>query len=98
MELHGKRVLVTGASRGIGKALSEQFAAAGATVALLARSEGAIEKLAADLGGMAHPADLGDRAQVDGLIQRIEAAGGPVDVLVNNAGIDITKSIVDYSA
>ena len=98
MDLHGKRVLVTGASRGIGKTLSEHFAAAGATVALLARSAGAIEKLAADLGGTAHPADLGNPADLDGLIDRIESESGPIDVLVNNAGIDITKSLIDYSA
>jgi len=98
MDLHGKRVLITGASRGIGKALSEHFAGAGATVALVARSAGAIEKLAADLGGTAHPTDLADRTQVDSLLQRVEDEAGPVDVLVNNAGIDITKSIVDYTA
>jgi short-subunit dehydrogenase len=97
MELHGKRVLVTGASRGIGMALAEHFARAGATVALVARSADAISKLAADLGGTAHPADLGDPAQVERLVQRVEDEAGPVDVLVNNAGIDITKSIADYS-
>src|SRR4051794_31039076 len=97
MELHGKRVLITGASRGIGEALARRFAAEGATVALVARSAGAIEKLAADLGGTAHPADLGDPAQVATLIERIERDAGPVDVLVNNAGIDNTKSIIDYT-
>src|SRR5436190_10006285 len=97
MELRGSRVLVTGASRGIGEGLARRFAAEGATVALVARSAGAIEKLAADLGGTAHPADLGDPAQVDGLIGRVEREAGPVDVLVNNAGIDNTKSIVDFT-
>jgi short-subunit dehydrogenase len=98
MELRGKRVLITGASRGIGEALTRRFANAGATVALVARSVDAIEKLAADLGGTAHPADLADRAQVEHLVQRIVDEAGPVDVLVNNAGIDITKSIVDYTS
>jgi short-subunit dehydrogenase len=98
MELRGKRVLITGASRGIGEALTWRFAGAGATVALVARSADAIEKLAADLGGTAHPADLADRAQVEHLVQRVEDEAGPVDVLVNNAGIDITKSIVDYTS
>src|SRR4051812_36179332 len=97
MELHGKRVLITGASRGIGEALARAFAADGATVALVARSAGAIEKLAADLGGTAHPADLGDPAQVATLIERVEHESGPIDVLVNNAGVDITKSIVDFT-
>lgn len=97
MELRGKRVLITGASRGIGEALAHRFAAAGATVALVARSADAIEELAADLGGSAHPADLADPAQVATLINHIEDEAGPVDVLVNNAGIDITKSIAAYT-
>src|SRR4051794_23380517 len=97
MELAGKRVLITGASRGIGEGLAHRFAAAGARVALVARSAEAIEKLAADLGGTAHPADLADADQVTRLVHRVEDEAGPVDVLVNNAGIDITKSFVDYT-
>src|SRR3954468_10071175 len=97
MDVHGKRVLITGASRGIGESLAHKFAAAGATVALVARSADAIEKLAADLGGTAHPADLADREQVVRLVHRVEDEAGPVDVLVNNAGIDITKSFADYT-
>ena len=89
MELAGKRVLVTGASRGIGQALAERFTAAGARVALVARSEGPLKELADRLGGTAHPADLADRDQVLGLLDRIEADGGPVDVLVNNAGVEV---------
>src|SRR5690349_18104593 len=87
MELRGKRVLITGASRGIGEALARRFVTEGATVALVARSADAIEKLAADLGGTAHPADLADAAQVATLINRVEDEAGPVDVLVNNAGL-----------
>jgi short-subunit dehydrogenase len=89
MELRGKRVMITGASRGIGEGLAHRFAAAGSNVALVARSAEAIEKLAADLGGTAHPADLGDRTQVATLINRVEDEAGPIDVLVNNAGIDL---------
>src|SRR5438270_6769711 len=89
MELAGKRVLITGASRGIGQALAERFTAAGARVALVARSEGPLKELADRLGGTAHPADLADRDQVLGLLDRIEADGGPVDVLVNNAGVEV---------
>jgi short-subunit dehydrogenase len=94
MELTGRRVLITGASRGIGQALAESFAAAGARVALVARSEGPLKELADRLGGTAHPTDLGDREQVVGLIDRIEHDVGPIDVLVNNAGVDIAGSFL----
>ena len=90
MELRGKRVLITGASRGIGAALARDVARAGSTVALVARSADAIGKLAADLGGTAHPADLADPELVRTLIQHVEDEAGPVDVLVNNAGVDHT--------
>ncbi len=94
MELTGRRVLITGASRGIGQALAESFAAAGAHVALVARSEGPLKELADRLGGTAHPTDLGDREQTVGLIDRIEGDVGPIDVLVNNAGVDLAGSFL----
>ena len=97
MELAGKRVLVTGASRGIGEALAGDFAAAGARVVLVARSEGPLKELAGRLGGIAHPADLADPEQVSGLIGRVEADGGPVDILVNNAGVDKTSAFAGTS-
>jgi short-subunit dehydrogenase len=87
MELRGKRVLITGASRGIGRSLATHFAAAGAEVALVARDRAALEELAGSLGGTAHPADLLDPEQLGRLIHRVEDAAGPVDVLVNNAGL-----------
>jgi short-subunit dehydrogenase len=98
MQLRDRRVLITGASRGIGEALARRFAEAGATVALVARSADSIEKLAADLGGSAHPADLADATQVSTLVHRVEDEAGPVDVLVNNAGVDISQSFTDYTA
>jgi len=94
VELGGKRVLITGASRGIGEALARSFASKGAHVALVARSEGAIEELATELRGTAHAADLAEPGQVSGLIARVEAEAGPVDVLVNNAGIAPTSGAI----
>ena len=94
MDLGGKRVLVTGASRGIGEAVAIAFANAGSRVALVARSEGPLKELATRLGGTAHPVDLSDPDAVDGLIERIEADGGPIDVLVNNAGLDMAGDFV----
>src|SRR6202012_6164249 len=83
MELRGKRVLITGASRGIGESFAHAFAGAGATVALVARTADRIRTLAAELEGTAHPADLSDPAQVAALIDQVEEQAGPVDVLVN---------------
>jgi short-subunit dehydrogenase len=88
MDLDGRRVLVTGASRGIGREIAVHCAAAGARVALVARNEQAIKELAATLGGTAHPCDLADLDQTRALVAQVEADGGPVDVLVNNAGLD----------
>jgi short-subunit dehydrogenase len=87
MRLAGARVLVTGASRGIGEALARELAGRGAQVALVARSEGPLKELAAALDGVAYPTDLTDPEQVNDLIARVEA-DGPLDVVVNNAGID----------
>jgi uncharacterized protein len=87
VKLLGRRALVTGASRGIGEAMARELAARGASLALVARSEGPLKQLASELDGVAYPTDLADPDQVDGLIERIEA-DGPVDVLVNNAGLD----------
>jgi short-subunit dehydrogenase len=95
MQLGSKRVLITGASRGIGEALADKFADAGATVALVARSKDALESLAERLGGTAHAADLSDPAQVADLIGRAEEEAGPVDVLVNNAGIGVACGFTD---
>lgn len=88
MKLAGAHVLVTGASRGIGKAIAEAAAAKGARLSLVARNDVLVKEVANDLGGTPHVCDLADLDQLRGLIGRVEAAGGPIDVLVNNAGLD----------
>jgi short-subunit dehydrogenase len=98
MELQGKRVLITGASRGIGRSIAHAMAGSGAHVALLARDAAALEALAAELGGTAHPTDLLDASQREGLLERIEGDVGPIDVLVNNAGIGSTGAHWDTTA
>src|SRR3954464_11107993 len=97
MELAGRRVVITGASRGIGQALAERFTAAGARVGLSARSEGPLKELPDRLGGIAYPCDLCDPDLLAGLIDRVEA-DGPVDVLMNNAGVDKAGFIDEISA
>jgi uncharacterized protein len=96
MQLAGARVVVTGSSRGIGETLARSVAAKGAHVALVARSDDVITKLAADLGGDAYPADLARTDQLGALIARIER-DGPIDVLVNNAGIDVAAAFAQSS-
>lgn len=88
MELRGRHVVVTGGSRGIGEATAREFAARGARVTVVARSEESLGRVAAAIGGHALVADLSDDATVDSLIERIEREHGPVDVLVNNAGLE----------
>ena len=94
MNLNGARVVVTGASRGIGAQLATQLAGRGARVALVARTRDAIADLASQLGGEAYRADLADASTIQPLVRAIET-DGPINVLVNNAGIDLTGTFVD---
>ena len=82
--LEGKNALVTGASRGIGRAIAAELARAGATVTLSYRT-GAdeAEALAAEIGGKAVQADVSDPESARALVE----GAGDVDVLVNNAGV-----------
>ncbi len=87
-ELAGKTALVTGASGGIGGAIARGLHAQGATVCLSGTRAEALQGLAEELGERAHvcPADLRDPGAADGLIAAAESAGGPLSILVNNAG------------
>jgi NAD(P)-dependent dehydrogenase (short-subunit alcohol dehydrogenase family) len=97
----GKAVLVTGASRGIGRAVAVAFAAAGARVAVHYRSgaDDAARTLAAldGTGHLAVQADLADAAAVRSLVDGAADALGGLDVLVNNAGIYVEHRIADVS-
>ncbi|MEC7300878.1 MAG: SDR family NAD(P)-dependent oxidoreductase, partial [Pseudomonadota bacterium] len=97
--LSGKRVVVTGGGSGIGRAVCERFGAEGAEVAVFDLNKaGADEtaKLITESGGKAtaFQADITDRAQVDSAVAEFES-GGPIDVLVNNAGWDVIKPFLD---
>jgi 3-oxoacyl-[acyl-carrier protein] reductase len=93
MTMHDKTCVVTGASRGIGRAIAEELAAEGASVAVNFRSseEKAAETVEAieAAGGEATlaQADVSDPAAVDAMAEHVHEELGPVDVLVNNAGI-----------
>jgi 3-oxoacyl-[acyl-carrier protein] reductase len=93
MRLKGKNAVVTGASRGIGRAIAEGLAAEGATVVAIYRGskEAAleIEKLATEKGQriIARQADVADSAQINELFDALEKELGQIDILVNNAGV-----------
>ena len=89
MDITGKTVVITGASRGIGAQAARVFAAAGANVALIARSGGAIDALAAEIGSqaLALRCDVADYAAVEAGIVKAKDMFGSVDVLINNAGV-----------
>ena len=100
--LNGKTALITGSSRGIGRAIADAFAAEGANIALNARDPARLEQTAGELRDSydvkvsAHACDVSERAPVDAMIAEIER-DGQIDILVNNAGIHIAASFVDYS-
>jgi short-subunit dehydrogenase len=98
--LAGQCVLVTGASSGIGRALALKLGAAGAKLVLVARSADKLNALRAEIaagGGEArcYPADLSSPSSVSALLQSLQADAIAVDVLVNNAGRSIRRSLAE---
>ena len=96
--VRGKVVLITGASSGIGKATAVKAADAGATVLLVARSVDKLEETKAEIetaGGVAHihRCDMSDMEDVERMAEEVLAYHGQVDVLVNNAGRSIRRSV-----
>lgn len=89
--------IVTGASSGIGEEFAKILAKRGYQVVLVARSAGKLEALAARLGSPAHPlpADLSDRSDRAGLLDRIAALGLIPDILVNNAGLSTLGRVAE---
>ena len=104
-KLDGKVAIITGASKGIGKAIAFAFAAAGAKVVLAARTRETLEQVAEELrvGGVSNsdsvlvvPTDVTDANAVKQLIQRTLDVYQHVDILINNAGIGHFGPIVDF--
>ncbi len=83
--LNGAHVLVTGASRGLGRVLAVELAERGARVSLVARDKALLETVAGETGGTAFPTDFTVIEEVSGLVERVERTGGPIDVVINNA-------------
>jgi NAD(P)-dependent dehydrogenase (short-subunit alcohol dehydrogenase family) len=101
-ELEGKVALITGASKGLGKAMALALAAAGANIALVSRDQKLLDEAAIAiraLGSEAEvfPADVSEEAQVLALEKAVTARFGKLHVLINNAGINLRKPLTDFT-
>lgn len=102
IDLTGRTALITGASRGLGEAMAVTLAAAGASVALVARDAARLQNVKAAIaaaGGRAEffTADATREQDVATLSDAVKKAFGPVDILINNAGTNIRKKVTDFS-
>lgn len=100
IELADKRILLTGASSGIGEAAAEQFARAGATVVVVARRQDLLDALAERITGaggeaLSIPCDVSDMDAVDALVADVEKRLGGIDILINNAGRSIRRPLAE---
>jgi NAD(P)-dependent dehydrogenase (short-subunit alcohol dehydrogenase family) len=103
MKFPDRTVLVTGASRGIGRSIALRFAEEGARLALVARTENELLQTAslveqAGTRAIAIPTDIRDRSGVEACVAKVEAELGPIDVLVNNAGVFLWRPFLDLSS
>jgi NAD(P)-dependent dehydrogenase (short-subunit alcohol dehydrogenase family) len=101
-ELQGKVALVTGASKGLGKAMALALAEAGASVALVSRDAKLLGEVAAAVRGLGSdaevfPADVSDEAAVRTLEKAVLARFGTLQILINNAGINIRKKVNEFT-
>lgn len=104
LSLEGKKALVTGGSKGIGKAIALTFAEAGADVAVCSQGskEGQLEGVAGEIRALgrrslAIRADTGRKSDVDHMVEKVVDEFGEIDILVNNAGILIRSSLMELA-
>ena len=101
MNLEKKRVLVTGASKGIGLASAQRFAAKGANVILVSRNKenlaAAEQKISKNTQIMTIECDVSDQNQVQDMVKQVDEKFGGIDILVNNAGFAIYDAVIDQS-
>jgi NAD(P)-dependent dehydrogenase (short-subunit alcohol dehydrogenase family) len=100
--LEGRVALITGASRGLGKAMALALGGAGAKLALVARDKAKLDEVAAEAAALGAEAavflaDVADEAQVLAMESQVVARYGRVDILINNAGTNIRKPLVEYT-
>ena len=101
-DLHGRTALVTGASGGLGTHIATRLAREGVDVAVSGRREPELQRVAEELRRLgvraaAVAADLADLGNIDPLVDGVEAELGPIDLLVNNAGVENTAAFTSYS-
>ena len=99
LTLAGRNALVTGANGGLGSHFARTLAQAGANVAIAARQIDSLQALRATLGPRVQPValDVTDAGSVNAAFDHASAALGPITVVVNNAGIAITKPLLEHT-
>jgi 2,3-dihydroxy-2,3-dihydro-p-cumate dehydrogenase len=97
MSLIGRTAIVTGAARGIGRALAERLIADGAKLLLVDMDGDALAATAGELGAAHHIADLSTEAGADAVVAAAQAALGRIDILVNNAGGGVILPFLDHT-
>jgi NAD(P)-dependent dehydrogenase (short-subunit alcohol dehydrogenase family) len=102
ISLEGKVAVITGASRGLGRAMALALGGAGAKLALVSRDRAKLDETAAEAAKLGAEAavfqvDVTDEEQVRKLEHNVKGRFGPADILINNAGIAIRKTVVDYT-
>ncbi|MDQ2804515.1 MAG: 3-oxoacyl-ACP reductase FabG [Pseudomonadota bacterium] len=95
MRLQNRLAIVTGAGRGISKAIAAAMAAEGARVVVADRDEAGARQTASELKATPMPVDIGDPRSVETLFAAVVEQFGRIDILVNNAGVGITRLVVD---
>ena len=101
-KLNGRVAVITGASKGLGKAMSLSLAAEGAKIVMIARNAGPLEEAAAEVRALGVEAltitaDVADETQVERLRAEVIARFGSVHILINNAGLNLRKPLADFT-
>ena len=100
-DLTGRKAIVTGGGRGLGRAMAVGLAQYGADVAIVSRTRAQLEETAAEIAGtgrevLMFPADVSKKSDVEEVVQQVVGKWGRIDVLVNNAGVDAAQPALDY--